>query len=96
MPAWRGVGVEVGESAERRERLADTLPPPFPLEAPQLTIAKAEPEGQAGRRTKSAAKTGGDGILGRIEAESLTPCSPTSPIPIIGLPILKRRRRCNV
>src|SRR5208283_4977744 len=63
------VSVEVRESAERRERLADTLQPPFPLEAPKLTIAKTEPEGQAGRRTEGTAKTGGDGILGGIEAE---------------------------
>ena len=58
------VGVEIGEFTERREGFSDALTPPLPLETANLVGAKAESEGQAGRRTESAAKTGGDAVLG--------------------------------
>ena len=63
------VGVEVWKFAERREGFADALPPPSPLEATKLVMPKPESEGQPGRRTESAAKTGGDGLLRGVEAE---------------------------
>ncbi len=64
------VGIEIGKFAQRRERLADTLPPPLTLEATKLVGPKPESEGQPRRRTESAAKTRGDGVLGNVEAES--------------------------
>jgi hypothetical protein len=63
------VSLKIRKSGDRRERLANAAPPPFPLEAPQLGGPQPESEGQPWRGTESMAKTGGDGILGGFEAE---------------------------
>src|SRR5271156_2628030 len=63
------VSLEIGEFANRSEGFADATPPPFALEAPQLVRPEPRAEGQSGSGTESAAKAGGDGILGRVEAE---------------------------
>ena len=64
------VSVEAGPFTYRRERLAHPAAPPFPLQASKLAGRVPGSEGQTGRRTESAAKTGGDGVLGSVEAES--------------------------
>src|SRR5271170_3783521 len=63
------VGVEVGELANRVEGSVDAITPPSTLEAAQLVIEKSSAEGQPRRGTESAAKAGGDGVFGRVEAE---------------------------
>src|ERR1017187_4222226 len=63
------VSVEAGPCAHRRERFAHAAPPPFPLQAAKLVGRMPGAEGQTGRRTESAAKTGGDGVLRGGEAE---------------------------
>ena len=63
------VGVEIRKFAKRREGLAHALAPPVSLEATKLVGPKPKPEGEARRGTESAAKTGGDGILGGVEAK---------------------------
>ena len=64
------VGVEVGKFAQRRKGLGDALAPPSTLEAPQLVRSKSKSEGQPRRITESAAKTGGDGLLGSVEPKT--------------------------
>src|SRR5579862_2444032 len=63
------VGVEIRKFAKRREGLGNAIAPPMPLETAQLVGPQPEPEGEAGSFTESAAKTGGDGVLGEVEAE---------------------------
>ena len=63
------VGLEVGKGAQRREGFGDPLMPPSALEAAELVVMQAEAEGQARSGTERMAKTRGDGIFGRVEAE---------------------------
>ncbi len=63
------VSVEIVELADWRERFADTIPPPSPLEAAQFVRSKSGAKGQPRRLAESTAKAGTDRLFRRVDAE---------------------------